>query len=378
MQMQLPSDEQHLVVNSFRTFLLSEVAPIVRVFRDRPIPRGNLREITQGIAEFGLPGASLAKELGGMGLSAVTEAMLFEELCSVSVEIAACVMVNLAAVAALAELPEARGSLRERYLPDLLAGRSFAGFCTSEAETDTVAASWDLDSFVIEGEQGAVTNAHLCDFLIARVRMASGACCYLLVDRAEHGYEARGVEPSGVGRASGARVSFHGVRLTASQLFWGEADCSGARARLLEKVHAGSGLLAVGLMRVAQEVLIPAAQESTGIDKPPAAQPLVAARIAEMATRLEAARLLCVRAYSMMDAGFRCQMQASMAQWFATEMAMEACRAAALLHEWPGMVGALDVERLLREVIALPAAGCGNDFHKLLIARELTGINALA
>ncbi|MDH4873577.1 acyl-CoA dehydrogenase family protein [Pseudomonas sp. BN515] len=378
MKMQLPSDEQHLVVDSFRTFLLSEVAPIVRVFRDRPIPQGNLREITQGIAEFGLPGASLAKEFGGMGLSTVTEAMLFEELCSVSVEIAACVMANLAVVAALAELPEARAHLRERYLPDLLAGRSFAGFCMGEVDAGGVTANWDLDSFVIEGEQGGVSNGHLCDFLIAPVRLASGASCHLLVDRSEHGYQALGVERSGVGRACGAQVAFVGGRLPASQLFWDEDEGSEARARLLEKVHAGSGLLAVGLMRVGLEAFILAAQESAGGDQPLAAQPLVAARIADLATRLEAARLLCIRAFSMIGAGIRCQMQASMAQWFATEMALETCRTTVLLQERPGPVGALDVERLLREVMTLPVASCGSDFHKLLIARELTGISALA
>ncbi|WP_280328475.1 acyl-CoA dehydrogenase family protein [Pseudomonas sp. BN102] len=380
--MQMPSDEQHLMVDSFRTFLRSEVAPIVRVFRDRPIPRESLREITQGIAEFGLPGASLAKEFGGMGLSAVTEAMLFEELCCVSVEIAACVMANLAVVAALAELPETRAHMRDRYLPDLLAGRSFAGFCASEADADAdadgITARWDLDSFVIEGEEGGVFNGHLCDFLIARARLASGTFCHLLVDRSEHGYEARGVERPGVGRACGVRVALFGGRLPASQLFWEEDDHSGARVRLLEKLHAGSGLLAVGLMRVALEAFILASQDSSGGDRPLAAQPLVAARIAEMATRLEAARLLCVRAYSMMDAGVRSQMQASMAHWFASEMALEACRAVVLLQERPAPASALDVERLLREIIALPVTGCGSDFQKLLIAQELTGISAFA
>lgn len=378
MKMQMPSDEQNLMVESFRTFLSSEVAPIVRVFRDRPIPSENLREITQGIAEFGLPGASLARDFGGMGLSAMTEAMLFEELSSVSVEIAACVMANVAVVAALAELPEARAPLRERYLPDLLAGRSFAGFCTSDAEVGGVTARWDLDGFVIEGEQGGVSNGHLCDFLIARVHMASGSCCHLLVDRTEHGYEARGVERSGVGRACGVRVVFSGVRLSAGQLFWDEDEYSASRARLLERLHTGSALLAVGLMRAALEALVITAQESACLDKPLAAQPLVAARIAEMATRLEAARLLCSRAYSMMDAGVRCQVQASMAQWFATEMALEACRAAVYLHERPGSAGALDAGRLLHEVIALTVAGCSTDFHKLLIARDLTGVSALA
>lgn len=377
MKMQMPSDEQRLMVESFRTFLASEVAPIVRVFRDRPIPKETLCEITQGIAEFGLPGVGIAQEYGGMGLSQVTEAMLLEELCAVSVEIALCVMANSVVAAALAELPDARAALRERYLPDLLAGRCFGGFCVGGDDSGATA-QWDVEGFVIDGEQGGVSNGHYCDFLITRVRMDSGAFRHLLVDRVEHGYESRGVDRPGLGGPTRALVVFGGVRLPASQLIWEEGDSAGPWARLLEKVHVGSGLLAVGLMHAALEVSILAAQDSSGPDKPLATQPLAAARIAEMATRLDAARLMCLRAYSMMDAGVRCQMQASMAQWFAAEMAVQACQEAMQLHGGMGSARALAIERLVRETIALPLSSGTNDVHKLIIARELMGISALA
>lgn len=309
-----------------------------------------------------------------MGLSQVTEAMLLEELCAVSVEIALCVMANSVVAAALAELPDARAALRERYLPDLLAGRCFGGFCVGGDDSGATAQR-DVEGFVIDGEQGGVTNGHYCDVLITRVRMDSGAFRHLLVDRLEHGYESRGVAPPGLGGATRARVVFGGVRLPASQLIWDEGDSAGP-ARLLEKVHIGSGLLAVGVMHAALEVSILAAQDSSGPDKPLATQPLAAARVAVMATRLDAARLMCLRACSMMDAGVRCQMQASMAQWFAAEMAVKACREAVQLHGGMGSTRALEIERLVRETIALPITG-GTDYHKLIIARELTGISAL-
>jgi len=94
MIVQQPTEDQRLAVESFRKFLESEIRPIAREYRDRHIPKEKMREITQGIAEFGLPGASVAEEHGGMGLSMVTEAMLFEELCTVSLDIALCVMIN--------------------------------------------------------------------------------------------------------------------------------------------------------------------------------------------------------------------------------------------------------------------------------------------
>ncbi|MDT4811047.1 Acyl-CoA dehydrogenase [compost metagenome] len=380
MNMQMPSEAQRLAVESFRTFLASEVAPIVRVFRDRAIPRETLREITQGIAEFGLPGASLAQEHGGMGLPAVTEAMLFEELCAVSVDIAQCVLTNLGAAALLAELPEARAGLRERYLPLLLAGRSFAGLCVGAAQGSAdggATARGDLEGFVVRGEQGGVANGHYSDFLITRVRLDSGAFHHLLIDRAEHGYASRLVERSSLGGACSALVTFGELRLPAGQLVWEEDDGADQRARLLERLQAGAGLLAVGLMRAALESSIAAAQDCSAGARPAGAQPLVAVRLAEMATQLDAARLMCLRAYSMMDAGVRCQMQAAMAQWFAMDMLVKACRETVQLHGGMGPARPLEVERLVRGALLLPVPDGTADRHKLMIARELTGISAL-
>src|SRR5262245_22151023 len=104
MNFELPTEDQRLAVESFRKFLDAEVRPIAKEYRDRHIPTEKMLEIAQGIAEFGLPGASVPVELGGMGLSFVTEAMLFEELCVVSCDIALSVMINKTMAIFLCEL----------------------------------------------------------------------------------------------------------------------------------------------------------------------------------------------------------------------------------------------------------------------------------
>jgi alkylation response protein AidB-like acyl-CoA dehydrogenase len=134
MFVQQPTEEQRLAVESFRKFLESEIRPIAREYRDRHIPKDKMREITQAIAEFGLPGASLPEEFGGMGLSMVTEGMLFEELCTVSLDIGLCVMINKGLPAFLASLPTEQNHLRDKYLSDVLAGRTFGGACISEPD----------------------------------------------------------------------------------------------------------------------------------------------------------------------------------------------------------------------------------------------------
>ncbi|NUU39067.1 acyl-CoA dehydrogenase family protein [Pseudomonas sp. C2B4] len=382
MQMQKTTDAQRHAVDSFRTFLASEVTPVVQAFRGGPIPRERMRDITQGIAEFGLPGASIAQAHGGMGLSVVTEAMLLEELCAVSSEVAHCVIGNMLVAHVLVELPQARESLRERYLPDLLAGRSFGGFYLHEGDALATAVEGDVsawptaDGWIINGVHERVCNGHYSDLLITGVRTEAGALCHVLVAREPHGYASKIIDRPTLSGTFNTRVSFNNVRLPASHLIWEEQGGLEQRARLLEKIDAGAALLSVGLMRAVLEGGIAAVQNSGESGTAAASQPLVALKIAEMATRLDAARLMCFRAWSLIEIGTGCQMQACMARWLASEMALKACQDALQLPGGKALGTLLDLERLVREAIVLPVPHGLTDVQKLSIAKALTGISA--
>src|SRR5271168_2026178 len=131
MTYQLPTEEQRLAVDSFRKFLNAEIRPLAREYRDRFIPKEKMREITQMIAEFGLPGAAVPTEFGGLGLGYVTQGLLFEELVTVSVDIGLCVMINCGGAEFLVDAPE---HLRKRYMAGLLDGTIFASFGISEPD----------------------------------------------------------------------------------------------------------------------------------------------------------------------------------------------------------------------------------------------------
>ncbi|MNZ43596.1 Acyl-CoA dehydrogenase [compost metagenome] len=382
MQVEMPTEDQRLAVESFRRFLASEVVPVAQEFRDRPIPKGRMRELTQGIAEFGLPGASIAEEQGGMGLSLVTEAMLFEELCAVSVDIALCVMINKGAAMVLAELPDGQAHLRERYLDDILSGRTFAGFCISEPDVGSnvtdigTTARLEGGVFVVNGEKAWISNGHYSDFLIAAVRTGPNELSHLLIDRQEHGYVSRNIDKIALNSQSTAQIFFSEARVPASNLVWEEGAGLKNTMKLFEKARANLGMLSVGLMRAALEASIAYARERPQFGKPIAAHQLVAAKIAEMATLVDASRLMCFRAFSMMDAGIRCDVQSAMAKWYATEMAVQVCRDAVQLHGGNGLTREFDVERLAREAMVMPIPDGTTEIQKLLISRALTGIGA--
>lgn len=382
MNVQLPTDDQRLAVESFRKFLNAEIRPFAREFRDRHIPKEKMREVTQRISEFGLPGASLPEKYGGMGLSMVTEAMLYEELCTVSVDIALCVGINKAMGAILCSLPPEEAHLRERYLPDILAGRIFGGACISEPDVGSnvaeikTAAKRDGDHFVINGEKTWVSNGHHSDFLIVTARTGPKALTHILVDRKEHGYESRNIDKIAMNGQSTAQVFFSDVRVPVRNIVWEEGNALKNTMKIFEKARANVGLLSVGLMRAALEASIAYAKERVQFGKPIAAHQLIAAKIAEMATTLDAARLMCFRAFSMMDAGVRCDVQSSMAKWFATEAAVKVCRDAVQLHGGNGLTKEFDVERLAREAIIIPIPDGTTEIQKLMISRALTGIGA--
>ncbi|WP_416310294.1 acyl-CoA dehydrogenase family protein [Pseudomonas sp. W03] len=382
MKVNLPSQEQKLAVESFRKYLEAEVRPVVREFRDQHIPKARMREITQGIAEFGLPGVSVAEEHGGLGLSLVTEAMLFEELCAVSVDVGLCVMINKGMAVTLAELPPSQAHLRERYLTDIMAGRTFGGFCISEPDVGSnvidikATGKRDGDSFIVNGEKTWISNGHYSDFLITTVRTGPNELSHILVDREEHGYQSANIDKIALNGQSTAQVFFDQVRVPARNVVWEEGSGLKNTMKLFEKARANVGMLSVGLMRAALEASIRYSQERHQFGKPIAAHQLVAAKIAEMATLLDAARLMCFRAFSMMDEGVRCDVQSSMSKWFATEMAVKVCRDAVQLHGGNGLTKEFDVERLAREAIVIPIPDGTTEIQKLMISRALTGISA--
>ncbi|WP_371227906.1 acyl-CoA dehydrogenase family protein [Pseudomonas sp. QE6] len=374
MHNEMPSEAQRLAVASFRKFLDSEVVPVAREFRDRSLPKGRMRELAQGIAEFGLPGASIAEEQGGLGLARLTEAMLFEELGTLSADVALCVKTNKAVAAFLAGLPAQRVAIRERYLPDLLGGRSFGAFCLdtgATADTPRVTARREGEDFILDGEQTWVANGHYADFVIVAARSDADQWVHLLVDRRAHGFVTRNAECIALHSQSTAQVFFSQTRVPGCQLLGEDGVDLQESLRALDVARIDTGLLCVGLMRAALEAsLEPARQRLAG-----GPDTLLAAQLAEMATLADAARLLCRRAYGLIDAGLPCDPQVSMAKWYASEMAVQVCRNAVQLQGADGLARAGEVERLVREALSLPLSDGVTDTHKMLIARTLLGIS---
>lgn len=379
MQLLQPTEEQQLAVDSFRKFLDAEIRPIARQYRDRFIPKDKMVEITRAIAEFGMPGAAVPVEHGGLGLGFVTQGMLFEELVAVSVDIALCVMINNGAAEFLADGP---AHLREKYLPGLLAGKIFGSFGISEPDVGSNVADIktrgvrDGDDFIINGEKTWITNGHYSDFLICTTRTGEKQLSHILIDREEHGYESRNIEKIALNSQSTAQIFITDARVPAANIIGGEGTGLKNTMKVFEKARCHVGMLSVGIMRASLKEAIAYAQQRKQFGKIIAGHQLIAAKIAEMATMVDAARLMCFRSFSMIDAGIRCDVQSAMAKWFATEAAVKVCRDAVQICGGNGLTREFEVERLAREAIVIPIPDGTTEIQKLIISRALTGISA--
>lgn len=380
MNYQQPTEEQRAAVESFRKFLESEIRPIAREYRDRFIPKDRMTEITQMIAEFGLPGAVVSIEDGGLGLNFVTQALLFEELVRVSCDIGLAVMINMGAAEFVAN--NAPAHLREKYLRGLLDGRIFGSFAISEPDVGSNVADIKTrgvregDHYVINGEKTWISNGVYSDFIICTTRTSEKGLSHILIDRKEHGYEARNIDKIGLNSQSTAQVFITDARVPVANVIGGEGEGLRNTMKVFERARAHVGMLSVGLMRASLEESIAYVKERKQFGKLIAGHQLIAAKIAEMATLTDAARLMCFRAMAMIDAGIRCDVQSSMAKWFATEAAIKVCRDAVQLHGGNGLTKEFNVERLLREAIVIPIPDGTTEIQKLVISRALTGVSA--
>ena len=150
----------------------------------------------------------------------------------------------------------------------------------------------------------------------------------------------------------------------------------GPTPKLFESARVFVGLTSIGIGQAALECAVKYAQEREQHGKPVGGHQLIQGYLADMATQLDAARLLCQRGLQLLDLGVRCDTQTSMAKWYATEIAVEIAGKAVQIHGGNGITREFPVERHFRNAKIMPIPDGTTEIQKLVIGRNLTGLNA--
>ena len=342
-----------------------------------------MAEIMAQLAEFGLVSGMVSQAHGGLEVDWLTSTMLFEEVAAASADLSVPVLINSFGAQILDRIAPAH--LRDRYLPGLVSGNSFCSIGISEPDVGSnvleikTRAKRDGDFYVVTGEKTWISNGIYSDFLICTCRTGDDprrGLTHFLLDRKEHPYEVKNIKKIALNSQSTSQIFLDNVRVPAANMIGNEGEALKNTLSLFERSRvfvAGQG---VGLARRALEEATRYAKERRQHGKAIAGHQLIAAMLAEMATGVDAARLLVYRAASMIEAGVPAEMEAAMAKYFATETAVKVARQAVQIHGAAGVSTEFLVEKLAREAIIMSIPEGTTQIQQLIIGRALTGVNA--
>ncbi|HEV7371841.1 acyl-CoA dehydrogenase family protein [Arenibaculum sp.] len=374
----LITETQQMVRDMARQFAQERLAPTAAE-RDRTgsFPAAELREM----GELGLLGMVVPEEWGGSGTDAVSYALAIEEIAAGDGAVSTIMSVHNS-VGCAPVLKFGTDEQRERYLRRLAGGEMIAAFCLTEPQAGSDASALrtrarrDGDHYVLDGTKQFITSGSTAGVAVVFAVTDPGAgkkgITAFLVPTDTPGYQVARIEDKLGQRCSDtAQIVFEGCRVPAS-LRLGE-EGQGYRIALanLEGGRIGIAAQSVGMARSAYEHALRYARERTSMGSPIIQHQAVAFRLADMATRIEAAHQLVLHAAALRDAGVPCLKEAAMAKLYASEMAEKVCSDAIQIHGGYGYLEDFPVERIYRDVRVCQIYEGTSDIQRLVISRQI-------
>lgn len=375
------SDSQ--ILDSIDAFLARDVVPYAHALEhDDVYPDA----IVASMRELGLFGATIGTAYGGLGLPCVTYAAIVERIARVWMSLTGIFNSHLI----MSAIVERNGteSQKHEFLPKFASGALRGGLALTEPDCGTdlqairVTARRDGDHYLVNGTKTWISNGIYgsCFALLVKtdlhVEPRHRGMSMLLAEKGPGFTVSRRLEKLGYKGIDSAELIFDNYRVPADRLI------GGLEGRGLQ--HALSGLelgrinvaaRGVGIAQAALDESVRYAQLRRTFGVPIAQHQAIQLKLADMATRTEASRLLVKRAAELYDTGRRCDMEAGMAKLFATETALENATEAMRVHGGYGYSSEFPVERLYRDAPLLVIGEGTNELQRIIIARQLVQRN---
>lgn len=372
------SPEQEQIRDAMRAFAQERLAPYAAEWdRNKTFPAEALR----ALGELGAMGVCVPEEWGGAGMDYMSLVLMLEEIAAGDGATSTIVSVQNSLACGI---PARYGSeaQKEQWLKPLARGEKIGCFCLTEPHTGSDAAAIrtradrDGDDFVLNGVKQYITsgaNAAVAIVFAVTDKAAGkkGISCFL-VPTATPGYRVARIENKmGQHASDTAQILFEDCRVPASALLGREGEGYRIALSNLEAGRIGIAAQSVGMARAAYEAAVAYAKQRITFGQPIIEHQAVNFRLADMATQLDAARLMVWRAAMLKDAGRPCLTEASMAKMFASEMAEQVCSAAIQIHGGCGYTDETPVERIYRDVRITQIYEGANDIQRLVIGRSI-------
>src|ERR687884_456374 len=381
------TDIQQEILATVKTFVDKEIVPVAQELEHTDTYP---QEIVEGMKELGLFGLTIPEEYGGLGESLLTYALAVEEIARGWMSVSG--VINTHFIVAYMIVQHGTPEQKERFLPRMAAGEVRGAFSMSEpglgsdvAGIRTKATKQDDGSYVIDGQKMWLTNGGSSTLVAALVRTDEGAekphqnlTTFLVEKPAGFGEVVPGVtipgtiEKMGYKGVDTTELVFDGYQASADDILGGTPGRG--FSQMMDGVEVGRVNVAArgcGIAIRAFELAIDYAQQRETFGKPIAAHQAIAFKLAEMATKVECAHTMMVRAARMKDSGERNDVEAGMAKLIASEFAAEVTQESFRIHGGYGYSKEYEIERLMREAPFLLIGEGTSEIQKTIISRGL-------
>lgn len=372
------TEEQTLIRDTARQFAQNELAPYAAEWdAHSTFPADAICKM----AELGFLGMIAPPEWGGGGADQVAHSLALEEIAAGD---AACstIMSVHNSVGCMPIAAFGNEAQKERFLRPLATGKQLGAFALTEPQAGSdaaalrVRAEWDGQAYILNGTKQFITSGKNADIVVAFAvtdpQAGKRGITAFIVPTDTPGYSVNRVESKLGQRASDtAQLGFENLRLSPEYRLGEEGAGYKIALSNLEGGRIGIAAQSVGMAKAALEAALAYAKEREAFGRPIIDHQAVAFRLADMATQIEAARLMVLNAASLRDRGEPCLTEASMAKLFASEMAEKVCSDAIQIHGGYGYLQDFPVERIYRDVRVTQIYEGASDIQRMLIARDL-------
>lgn len=374
------TETQTMIRDAAREFAREKLAPFAAEWdRNKTFPSEALREM----GELGFMGMQVPEDWGGSGADHVAYALAVEEIAAGDGSTSTIMSVHNSVVC-MPLLKFGTTEQKEKWLRPLAKGAMLGCFCLTEPQAGSEASALktrarrDGNHWVLNGTKQFITSGGKADLAIVfavtdAAKGKKGISAFVVPTKTAGWQVARVEEKLGINASETCQIVLEDLRLTPDHMLGEEGDGYRIALANLEGGRIGIAAQSVGMARSAYEAALAYAKERESFGKKIIEHQAIAFRLADMATQIEAARLLVLNAAALRDSGVPCLKEAAMAKLFASEMAERVCSDAIQIHGGYGYLKDFPVERIYRDVRITQIYEGTSDIQRLVISRAIAG-----
>jgi acyl-CoA dehydrogenase len=371
------TEEQDMMRKMVHDFAQSEIAPFVEKMEEGEFPR----EILRKMGKLGLMGIPVPEQYGGSEMDFISYIIAIHEISKVSATVGVILSVHTS-VGTNPILYFGTEEQKQKYVPKLAAGEYLGAFCLTEPSAGSDAGSLKAravkkdDHYVLNGSKVFITNGGEADvyivFASTNPELGTKGVSAFIVEKDTPGFIiGKDEHKMGLYGSRTVQLTFEDMKVPAENLLGQEGEGFKIAMSNLDSGRIGIAAQALGIAEAALEAATDYAKERQQFGKPIAAQQGIGFKLADMATSVEAAKLLIYRAAQLRNEGQKCGLEASMAKLFASRTAVEVSTEAIQVFGGYGYTKEYPVERYFRDAKVTEIYEGTSEIQKIVISKQL-------